>query len=366
MFAHSRVRKAGVFAGLLLLAPPLGAAQSDSENTAAQQPVPATYCGVQALFRATRSLGAKFPFETFLKPKYISSIRGSSLQELATAATDTGFYAEHAHNLSAQILHWVDCPLIMHVKQDVRGRHNHWVLFMGIEGEQARVYDGLVGLELWDVAELSARWDGVGLFVSARPISLLPLWLVTIARYVFDAGLIGAGLCAAILVLSALRRYRIQGVGAEALALALFAVLFALLYWGYETGSGQARQRIVAAIQDAHLAGFLPRIRADQVPDALKDRGLIVVDARPPSDFAAGHLPRARNLALTLSPEECRTAMAGASPTSRILIYCQSNGCKYSESVARTLIGLGYVNIVHFRDGWIGWQEYHNTRATAK
>jgi hypothetical protein len=93
-----------------------------------------------------------------------------------------------------------------------------------------------------------------------------------------------------------------------ALLLAAF-VLGGLYRLGHPEGF-LSHNPAIAAVQDSHLGAFLPK-----------------VNARVPRD-------------------------------GQILIYCQSNGCPYSEKVARKLMSVGYRNITYFRDGWHGWEEY--------
>jgi rhodanese-related sulfurtransferase len=90
---------------------------------------------------------------------------------------------------------------------------------------------------------------------------------------------------------------------------------------------------------------------------------VILVDARFPEDFDTEHLRNAINIPPILSLDECRGALDGVEQSKRILIYCQSNGCPYSEKVAKKLLALGFSNIVLFEDGWIGWQKYKKSGA---
>jgi rhodanese-related sulfurtransferase len=329
---------------------------------------PATYCGVYSLYRAGRALDRDIPFRDWLKPEYISSRQGSSLSDLIRAATDRGLYAEPMGRMSCAMLQHVHCPVILHVKNDLTTakEYNHWILFMGTEDGKARIYDGVSPVEMVEFADLAAHWDGVGLLISTAPLSTSSLWLVTSAQFAFYAAS-----CAAVVALLLWLQLRWinkphwtswsggwrRCVCELAMLIALALVLGTGFRWVH-AGGFLSHAPAVAAIQDMHLGGFLPRVKVEDIPQLMHTKGVIVVDARYPQDFANGHLAEAVNIPPNASPEECQNALAGVPTSKRLLLYCQSNGCPYSEMVARKLMALGYVNILYFRDGWSAWRKY--------
>ncbi len=330
--------------------------------------LPAAYCGICSLFRAASALGSDIHFNDFLKPEYISSRQGSSLNDLIRAAGDQGLCVEAMGHMNCTILRYVQCPVILHVKNDLATtkEYNHWILFAGTEEGKARVYDGVHSVELIDFADLAARWDGIGLLISDSSISVSSLWLVVISQFVFYAGAC-AGVIALLLWLQLWWANKLRWasnfrgwhrcVGELATLLVLAVVLGAGFRWAHAGGFLSAPQG-VAAIQDMHLGGFLRKVRAEDVPKLLDAEDVTIVDARLPQDFVAGHLANAISIPPSSSSEQCQQALAGVPISNRILLYCQSNGCPYSEIAARKLIALGYSNILYFRDGWIAWEKY--------
>jgi rhodanese-related sulfurtransferase len=329
---------------------------------------PETYCGIYSLYLAARSLGLELKFNDLLKPQYISSRQGSSLGDLILAAKEQHLYSEPMGRMSCNVLRYAHCPVILHIKNDLATdkEYNHWVLFAGTEEGKARIHDGARPMELMDFTDLAARWDGVGLLISDSPISVSSLWLAVIAQFVFYAGacagVIALLLCVQLQLPSKLcwasnSRCWHRFVGELVILLVLAVVLGAGFRWVHAGGFLSA-PRAVAAIQDMHLGDFLRKVNVEEVPKLLDSEGVTIVDARLPQDFAAGHLARAINLPPSSSAERCQQALAGVPTSSRILLYCQSNGCLYSEIVARKLIALGYSNILYFRDGWISWEKY--------
>src|SRR5262249_47381056 len=124
--------------GPLLAAPMLLTARADKIPRTAKPPGFLAYCGVQSLYRALRALGKDVSLEDLIKPEYISSKQGSTVADLTKAGKDLGVFVEPVGHLTCGILRQVDCPVILHVKSDLSSTdYNHWVLFMGTEGEYA-------------------------------------------------------------------------------------------------------------------------------------------------------------------------------------------------------------------------------------
>ena len=118
-----------------------------------------------------------------------------------------------------------------------------------------------------------------------------------------------------------------------------------------------SNQRALAAIQDSHLAAFLPKVRLAQMAELVKTPGVTVVDARLSADYQLGHLPRAISVPVNSTAAMCEQAPADVSKDSRVVVYAQSRYCTYAFTVAKQLIALGYRNIQIFRDGYIEWEQ---------
>ena len=77
---------------------------------------------------------------------------------------------------------------------------------------------------------------------------------------------------------------------------------------------------------------------ADDVATALaaSDGGIVIIDARSPEAFAAGHLPGARNL-----PRPFAAADVDALGDALAVVYCWGPGCNGATKAARELAALG-------------------------
>jgi len=351
---------------------PSAPAVKEPIDTPPDAPVP-PYCGIYCVFMALRALGTETAIQNILKPQYIGSKKGSSLEELIRAAREFGLHAEPMRRMTCAMLRVAECPIILHVKPGMgTNKYLHWVLFMGIEEGKARIYDatGVLarlpeGLRLMDFRELAALWDGTGLVLSRDPIDLKPFYAAVLPWYI---GLSGLTLLAVVGLGSVERRwlaprpekFRGRALGrafGEAAALACMVLAGVAAGRALNSGAFLTHRESIAAIQDSHLAAFLPRVRAREMAELANGaREGVILDARLPDDFKAGHIPGAVNVPYGSDADECARALSGVPRDARIVIYCQSNGCSYSERLARTLRVAGLLRIALYREGWIEWE----------
>ena len=82
----------------------------------------------------------------------------------------------------------------------------------------------------------------------------------------------------------------------------------------------------------------------------------LFVDARPPEEYASGHVPGAVNL----PADEFDKARAGLAETLRkaqaIVCYCEGLTCERSSSVANRLGAAGYAHVFLMFSGWDEWE----------
>ncbi len=146
------------------------------------------YCGVCALHRTLAALGMRVRFDDLLKPEYVGTRKGSSIDELTRAAVACGLNCETANGMTCGILRRLQSPTVLHVRGAFESSdYDHWILFMGIEDGKARIYDGSHAAELIDLGDLTARWDGTGLILSDSPIDCSVLYLESAAYFCFIA-----------------------------------------------------------------------------------------------------------------------------------------------------------------------------------
>ncbi len=337
-----------------------GIAETSLEETS---PIDAPYCGLCALHGAMTALDREVPFTDLLKQEYIGSRSGSSMEDLIRAARQEGLHAAALSRITCSMLRHAKSPVILHVKRDASYvKYNHWVLFLGMEGDRPVVYDFGERMPLEGLGELSAIWDRVGLFVSDRPINRASVSLPAVPEFLFYFGLIALVVAVTIRIINRLERTRPKShwhslgeAVAQATCLLAIALSVALGFWRFGGAGYLSESQAVRAIQDAHLADFIARIDAKEVEKLQGRPEVTFVDARFRKDFKKGHLSGAINIPPTSTEEQCREVMAAIPNEQRVVIYCQLDGCSFSGRIAKKLASVGYSNLVLFPGGWTEW-----------
>lgn len=331
-----------------------------------------TYCGVYGVHRALLAVGVRVPSSSLVQRRYIGSRQGSTANELLDAARDSGAFAEAASHMTCRMLSYVDCPAVLHVKSSLGlTDYDHWFLFLGLDGGKARIADGQKPLSLMSLDELAARWDGTALLIDAKPIQRTRFLVATASDLTWCVGLIVCLLAFGLYVRDALARAfaRVAERNAgphfavEATILIGLALLAAVLCRAWDQCHFLSDRDAITALQEAHLGGFLPKVGARQVDRAIREGRMMPVDARIPTDFREGHLPNAINVPAFAGAEGAAQRMAKIPKEARLVVYAQSSGCTYADTVARNLLSIGYRDVAIFRGGWVAWQEYQAGRA---
>jgi len=334
--------------------------ESKSTNARARSRHP--HCGLYCLYTTMRLTGKEIDFSELVKPEYLGSRKGSSIAELKKAAEDCGLYAIPSGRLTGRELRQCPYQIILHVKSDVTSReYNHYELFLGTENRKARLLDPPEPVRLVPFNELAPRWDGNGLIVSAEPIELSSVFGPTRKRLLMYA-------VAAIAVILALHwakrwlpeamlnsRGKLFGLSfGQGVAFAFTALLCGMLYHFANDAGLLANTNAIASIQQAHAGNFIPKISEKKVYKLL-DSNAVFIDARFARDYKAGHLEGAISVPVDANDLERQKVTADIPKGSRIVMYCQSSGCKFAEKVAIKLKNEGYSNISIFKGGWAEW-----------
>ena len=83
----------------------------------------------------------------------------------------------------------------------------------------------------------------------------------------------------------------------------------------------------------------------------------VFFDARGPSLFEEGHVPRARNLPGVGSVAALPVHLSKISRDSTLVIYCEGGDCQSSLALAQRLHAEGFRDIRVFTGGWEEWQK---------
>ncbi len=325
------------------------------------------YCGLYCVFAVMRLYDREIDFASLLRPEYISSTKGSTLEELQRAAVDRGLHVAPIGNLTTRALRSSPYPVILHVKTAGRTReYGHYELFLGTKDGKARLCDPPSPVRIVPFAELARRWQGTALVVSDTPIDMAvitrpALW--RLAGCAFSAAaLIGIlkwaqsrrrGSFAAASVGRAFGASAAQGLGLILASLSLGVIYHYVDEEGFLAGAGATEQ-----IEKDYAGTFIPRVDVADVRRHLEGDTQFI-DARFPRDFDSGHLAGAINLPVNADREQRRDILASIPKDKPLLVYCQSARCTYAERVAIGLVADGYSRVAVVRGGW---QEYQRSR----
>jgi len=324
------------------------------------------YCGIYCLYGLLRFNGIEVDIENMLKVEYIESKKGSSLASLVRCAQEQGTPAIALKNLTTNDLRHLPVPAILNVKRYPGAKmYDHYELFLGNENDLFRVYDPPNTSRLVPAEELAARWRGRCVVALSDPIRvttflhrrqykfwrLAGVWLLLIMGFRLAAARGKIAKPTKVCMRSCFLRSLLQ-----LCVICSVSTLVGLLYHVFRDDGLLCQTQPIAAIQTAHIGGFLPVLEAEQVSSLLHNQNVAIVDVRYERDYERGHIPGSINL--PVYSESSFPALSEIPKTARIVVYCQSNECPFTEHVAGQLYRDGFTNLALFREGWIGWQEW--------
>lgn len=352
----------------ILSSPPqqvFGGDDSATPNAAASSPIPG-YCGLYCLHAAAQALGRDIEFASLVSHRYLGSRRGSSASELRQAAEDNGFHAQVMENLSCNVLPLIDVPAILHVRaKPTSADYDHWILFLGLRGGRAQVFDGRGETKLVSLQHLAGIWDGVGLLVSDKQIDMSTFYLfntgsgIIIITTVCILGtvLFGINPPKKLVKHSHSRLWLARDNVIEACQIAVCAAALLGGLTLFSAGGFLADADAIAGIQERQIADLVPTVTKSELEYRIKNQKVLIIDARNQRDFQAGHVPEAINFPADKSAtdQKVRTSFADYAKDIPVVVYCQSAGCNYDEFVGNLLVKNGFTNVSFFSGGWMEW-----------
>lgn len=323
------------------------------------------YCGLYCIFAAAKYQHIPMAFEDLLTPTYISSFRGSNFEELRQAALDHGMNAVLIGNISTDTLLHLEYPMILHFRsRDRVESFDHFILFLGTENGRIKVFDPPDKILKLTEAELLSRWDGNGLILSRQPIDQTTVLLATLRRPV----MISMITVAAIILLRFLRkrlkrpktRHSIRKIVLMSGATCILILLLGTsLGYGYNLLRSDGLlydRKVLRHFEKVNIGNIIPRVRVSQI-EQWKANGALLIDARYRADYKAGHIPGAINIPINVDSSQWKKILAQTPFETRIIVYCESQGCKFAEEIAVKLYQEGYRNVAIYTGGWRDWHE---------
>lgn len=322
-----------------------------------------TYCGLYCLYSVLSLYEQEVNFYDLVLPEFIGSEKGSTLKELKKASEKFGLYSFPVGKLTSKNISKINYPIILHVKSSLEKQYyDHYELFLGTRDGKAILLDPPNPIKLVPFNELAPHWDGNGLIVSNKPIDLRAVVASSRKRFILYAVIV----ISIILCLHFAKRFiprefinsRIKLMGlsvTQAGGIAVLALIIGMLYhFGNDTGL-LANAKAIATIQEAHAGNFIPKITERKVHKLLGNH-TIFIDARLTRDYKAGHLEGAISVPVDANDVERQKVTSDIDKDARVVLYCQSAGCKYAERVALKLVEDGYTDISIYKGGWAEWK----------
>jgi rhodanese-related sulfurtransferase len=341
----------------------------NSEATMTPSPAagPRPHCGLYCIYSILKLAGQDVDYRDLVKPEDYGRLMGSSLAELNRAAEDYGLYAGVVTRLSTRALR--DCPYqaVLHVRRNPESKeYDHYQLFLGTENGKARMLNPPGDVRLVEFSDLAPLWDGYALFVSPRPFDVDAIFTADRQRLLLYAVIGGLILLAAHLgrrlwlaVAGDLpRRWSLGLTAGQAAALVLAALLCAGFYHFNSDEGLLANPVAMESFQKAYAGGFIPRI-SEKTTRMLLGTGTVFIDARLSPDYERGHLEGAISVPVDANDTIRRQRTSGIPRDARVVLYCQSAGCKYAERVGVRLIEDGFTHLSIFKGGWVEWKAAH-------
>jgi rhodanese-related sulfurtransferase len=106
-------------------------------------------------------------------------------------------------------------------------------------------------------------------------------------------------------------------------------------------------------LTDAYLGprADLRTVDREELARLVADGAVVVLDVRPPAEFAAGHIPGARSV----PPDEVQQLLGTLPTDTEIVAYCRGPYCVYADDAVRELGRHGF-RARRLEDGFPEWR----------
>ncbi|MDR0609752.1 MAG: hypothetical protein LBG58_06555 [Planctomycetaceae bacterium] len=338
---------------------PVDIALPDLKNVIVAGP----YCGIYSLAACLDAFGKTYSLHELLHPDYIGSFRGSTNKELVKAAERYGLYGKSYTNMLWWQLRNIKEPMILHFRGNSNSEFNHWVAFLGMEGNHVRILDVPHEIANLTIAELLAQWDGVAIQLSENPIQDELIWQSRSDYFFIVLFILGSCLLYKKffqsnneIFTSVFQHIKYwQQLFVQSVLLLGTCIFIAIIYHVLSPIGFLKNPSAVAEVTRRYYAIDVPEISLDEMRQISEQKSAVIYDARYHRDFERGTIPGAVNLPINSDLMERKQILHGIDKTQKIVLYCQSSGCGFSDEVAAFLKFNGYRNVSIYRGGYREW-----------
>jgi rhodanese-related sulfurtransferase len=302
------------------------------------------YCGIYAVYGAGRTLGAEISFSTLVSPRFVSSVQGSSIDDLVRAIDHVNLKCKVFSGLGYRSISGTSCPLILHVCSEQQFvAYNHWLLFLGISNGSACIADSDGGPRLVPIGELLARWDGVAIAVfqnngdkneiSGRKKNELFQWVAV---------------CALIVALLLKVQHPVRCL------LVLCGGLMVVLHIATPVGFGRNSQ-VLSMVETVIRSDNYQQVEYEWVVQYCESKNITLFDVRYQEDSARQMIPGAIALPIDALQSDFEMVVASVPRDRTVVVYCQSRQCSFSRIMAIRLMEAGFTRIHVYSGGYKEW-----------
>jgi rhodanese-related sulfurtransferase len=311
-------------------------------------------CGMYAVAAAAGGLGRDFDVKEFLQSHPIVDPQGMSMKDILDVCKHANLSTLHFQNMNISTLLVANSPVILNFGAgQMETRTGHWVTFLGIKHGKLVVFDPGRTTKLIEMTpgELQMYWNGYGVIVSETLCSQPPLLIRLASLFPLIPLLV-------IATVSALLCKTIRGCQTTT----LFGVsLMLLIISQYLIDPSSIGNNLDAARWKASLNSQVEIREAstEMIMAAISGEDVLIVDARPESEFKKVHLKGAVNVPINSDLPRLRQLTRDWPRDREIITICSRFDCGWSEQIARVLIDFGkFPNVQSYRPGLQGLADH--------
>lgn len=329
------------------------------------------YCGLYSLYAYLVARKSHIDFESLLRPEFISSPVGSSIEDLVLACEQLGIDGSVFVGFNLRSVDCAPTPSIALVRPDLRiAEYSHFILLLEHTQEGVIAFfpptaSHSTGIRTLSYSELAHIWAGAGILFADVSNSGGHAWI----SHAYSIGRLFLALCFMFvgLWLVGLTHDTLRSAGDMLSNLMMCIMLVAVAgggAWLYFTIVPETPLRDFAFYEKVVVANrpgsptYARTIQADEAQTLLNVVGVVFVDAREQKDFEQLAIPGAVNITWNtkaLSQVNSRVLH----DASKIIIYCNPYSCPLSSVLANfldddpSLAGKLFV----IEGDWTAWRE---------
>ena len=308
---------------------------------------PRSYCGVYCVLAAAKSLRTDLSAADFIRPRFISSPRGSTRDDLLAAIDFAGFSALETVNCPIERLGTGSGPVIVHTRSvGPSSKFEHWMLVYGRTASgKLKIYDPPNYTTELSIAEFLSIWDGYAIEVRAREDSQLFFsWRPAMSWQL--ASVVLLTLAVSFLLARSFVRFRWMVPAILAVCVVLVTQLTPQSFI-----RNPESLNYVLNLFDSQEISTVP------VEEVLQLENKLFVDARTSLHYRAGHIEGAVSLPIDASLLQIKQFARSVDPRCTCVVYCNNANCGWAAIVGEQLVRDGVKNVKILEGGLIRWNQ---------